>query len=114
MPLNEWTDKERNYHVNDATVPVVTLFTMPTCRPCKAFEALLEGLAEEFGTQVLFGKMRADEYSGECQIDAVPFVHVTNLGRVFETFGIRDIHKIRDTIEAAQEDIELLQHGKEN
>jgi len=104
--ISEWDNDKRIINVKQCKVPVVTLVTMAACSPCKRMEYELLALEEEYKNRVVFGKIRADQYGGECAISSVPRIFITTLGRVYGEYGTIGTDKLKEEIEAAIEEME--------
>ena len=123
MKLENWDIHKIRYTIVTCGKPVIVLFWMPNCRPCKFQERILEELADDYGNEAIFVKCRADEYptdeTNQIGLPAVPSTMINTFldgksdsGKVFGVFpSIADKVKLVEEIDAAIEEME--QHNAE-
>ena len=107
LSIENWNYEKMNVLVKGSKVPVVTELWMPGCVPCVAVSAKLEELAKEYEGEAVFGKIRADEYKGPCEIGSVPVTIITTNGAIFSSYnGIFSVDKFIDDLNRAIEEME--------
>ena len=80
----EFTDKNWQTEVLEASVPVVVDFWAPWCGPCRMLAPTIEKLAEDYVGKVKIGKMNTDENQetpGGLRISAIPTVLIFQDGK---------------------------------
>ena len=126
MPLENWDIHKIRYTIVTSKKPVIVLFWMPKCRPCKFQEQILEELADRYGDEAIFVKCRGDEYPADdinqISLPAIPTTMIntylegkSETGKVFGVFpAIADKDKLIEEIDAAIEEMEQHYAEEEN
>lgn len=65
--------------LKDSSKPLILYLSAPWCRPCKAFQPIVEEVFNSFGNRIAARKVNVDDYPeivSECGISSVPAVAV--------------------------------------
>ena len=115
MALENWDIYKIRYTIVTAKVPVIALFWMPGCKPCSLAEQILTELVDEYRSEAIFVKCRADEYpadeANEMGLASVPFIVIntylagkddTNKGKIYGAFpSLPTKEKLMEEIDGA-------------
>jgi len=82
-------DNNFNQEVVESTLPALVDFWGPMCGPCKAFEPLLEKLAQEYDGKVKFAKVNVDsspQTAVQYSVKALPTILLFKSGKVVDQY----------------------------